>query len=125
LLSAVVALGCAFSSKDAEAQPGERQPVYVDDIQAPASVKAGATVEVTVNGNLPTPAWEIENVEVKKDDHTVTIVLWGRLTTSNPGIQVLQPFTRKVPVPGLSPGTWVIEVLGFGDTGDRVQVQVH
>lgn len=125
LLSAVVALGWGFSPKEAQADPGDRQPVYVDDVQAPASVHAGATVEVKVSGNLPTPAWELEHVDVKKSGHTVTITLWGRRTGNNPGIQVLQPFTKTVPVSGLAPGTWTIEVIGHADTGDRVQVQIH
>jgi hypothetical protein len=30
-----------------------------------------------------------------------------------------------VPVTGLEPGTWTIEVIGHGGTGDKVQVQVQ
>lgn len=125
LLSAVVALGWGFSPKEAKGDPGDRQPVYVDEVHAPASAHAGATVEVKVTGNLPTPAWELEHVDVKKHGHTVTITLWGRRTTDNPGVQVLKPFTKTVPVSGLSPGTWTIEVIGHADTGDQVQVQIH
>ena len=126
VMGAIVALGCAFSSdKDAKGAPRDRQPVYVDDVAAPPSVKAGGTLEVVVNGNLATPAWAITDVEIKKGDRTVTITLWSTLTTDAPGIQVLEPFSRTVPVKDLSPGTWTIEVVGHGGTGDKVQVQVQ
>ena len=81
--------------------------------------------EVVVNGNLATPAWEISDVEIKKGDRTITITLWSTLTTEAPGIQVLEPFSRTVPVKDLSPGTWTIEVVGHGGTGDKVQVRVQ
>jgi hypothetical protein len=125
VLSALVALGCAFNSKDAKGDPVDKQPVYVDDVSAPASAPSGAAVNVLVNGNLPTPAWEITDVDIQKDDRHVRITIWGVLKDERPGIQVLQPFTRTVPVTGLEPGTWTIEVIGHGGTGDKVQVQVQ
>lgn len=125
LLGAIVALGCAFSAKEAKGGPADRQPVYIDDVSAPASAAAGTDVTVTVSGNLPTPAWEITDVEVKKDAGHVTITIWGVLKDDRPGIQVLQPFSRAVPVEGLEPGNWTIEVVGHGGTGDKVQVHVH
>lgn len=125
LLGALVALGCSFNSKDAKGAPTDRQPVYVDDVAAPATVPAGAAIEVKVNGNLPTPAWEITDVEIEKGDRHVTITIYGVLTSDAPGIQVLAPFSRTVPVSGLEPGSWTIEVVGHGGTGDKVQVQVQ
>ena len=124
LLGALVALGFSYDSKDAKGAPIERQPVYVDVVAAPATVPAGSAIEVKVNGNLPTPAWEIAEVAIEKGDRHVTITIYGELTTDAPGIQVLAPFSRTVPVSGLEPGNWTIEVVGHGGTGDKVQVQV-
>ena len=123
LLGAVVALGCA--STKARSNEADRQPVYVDSVEAPATVPAGREFEVKVLGNLPNPAWEIVDVEVEKGDRRLTITLWGRAGSEGPVIQVLEPFEREVPVEGLAPGKWTIEVVGHGGTGEKVDVQVQ
>lgn len=128
LMGALVALGCAQGAakeKGREGQDMKRQPVYVDSVKAPTEISAGKTLEVMVDGNLPTPSWKIADVEVKKEGTTVHIVIWGELVNEGPSIQVLEPFTQKVEVPGLTTGQWTVKVSGHGGTEDEVKVTVH
>lgn len=128
LVSALVALGCAQGAAKEKGRDGKelrRQPVYVDSVQAPAEVPADKPFMVTVEGNLPTPAWRIADVEIKKENKTVHVVIWGELFNEGPSIQMLEPFTRKVEVPGLTAGQWTVEVSGHGGTKDEVKVTVQ
>ena len=127
LVGALVAVGCAQGAakeKGRDGSPERRQPVYIDAVKAPAEIQSGKTLEVTVDGNLPTPAWKIADVEIKKEGSTVRIVIWGELEDEGPTIQMLEPFTRKVEVKDLTPGQWTVVVSGHGDTKDQVKVTV-
>lgn len=127
LVGALVALGCAQGAAKEKGREGKampRQPVYIDSVKAPAEVSAGKAFTVTVDGNLPTPAWKIADVDVKREGAKVQIVIWGELVNEGPSIQMLEPFTRQVEVPGLTPGQWTVEVSGHGGTKDEVKVTV-
>lgn len=125
VLGAVVALGCAHAPKEKESDAmADRQPMYVDVVQAPETVPAGQRVPVQIEGNKPTPAWELADVTVdRKGDH-VTITVWGRLKDKGPVIQMLEPFSKTVEVEGLTAGTWTIEVKGHGGS-ESVRVRVE
>ena len=122
----LAAVGCAHAQKpaDGDAATADRRPAYVDAAKAPATVKAGERVEVVIEGNLPDPAWELLEVEVERGDHKVRLTPWIRRTHDGPAMQVLVPFDKKVPLDGLSAGTWVIEVRGHGDAMETVKVDV-
>lgn len=123
LLGAVVALGCAHAPKPKE--PSEdRQPVYVDQLKAPTTAASGQAVEVTVTGNLPSPAWELGDVSVERSGKTVTLTVWGVLKHKGMAAQVLVPFTKTLALQDLTPGTWTIEVRGHAGTSSKAQVEV-
>lgn len=122
LLGAVVALGCAHAPKKGEPAMSDRQPVYVDSVQAHAA--AGSAVELKIEGNLPTPAWELVDVQVEKHAHTLTVTVWGRQVNKGPTIQMLEPFSKTVTIKDLAPGKWTIKVVGHGGTGETVEVEV-
>lgn len=125
LLGAVLAaVGCAHAQKPQEGAGAEKRPAYVDAAHAPASAKAGERIEVVIEGNLPDPAWEIIEVEVERSEGRVRLTPWIRRTHSGPAMQVLVPFERKVPLEGLTPGKWTIEVRGHGDTSESVDVDI-
>jgi hypothetical protein len=123
LMGAAIAL--AGGARDAEAAKPSGQPIYVDEVSAPATVSAGEVVDVTIEGNMPTPAWEIHNVQIERAAHKVTVTLWCRLKDHSPGIQMLAPVTRKVPIDKLAKGDWTIAVVGHNGTGGEVKVRVH
>lgn len=125
-LGAIVALGCAHAPKQKEGESvADRQPVYVESVRAPSTVKAGEPLELTIEGNLPTPAWRVDDVQVERSGQTVTVTVWARLVDKGVSIQVLEPITQKVTVPDLPAGQWTVRVKGHGDTEDTVQVKVE
>jgi hypothetical protein len=126
LLAALVVLGCAagFKQKDKEV-PGERQPTYVEHVEAPEQVSAGQPLTLVVTGSLPTPAWQITDVSFRKDGRHVLVTVWSELKNHNPTIEMIVPFKRTIEIPGLSAGHWVVEVRGHGETGDKVEVEVR
>lgn len=126
VLGAVLAaVGCAHAQRPGGGGDAERRPAYVDTARAPATVKAGEGLEVLIEGNLPDPAWELVEVEVERADGRVRLTPWIRRTHTGPVMQVLVPFERRVPLEGLAPGRWTIEVRGHGDTSASVQVDVQ
>jgi hypothetical protein len=121
----LTAVGCAHAQKPQDGAPDPtRRPAYVDAAKAPATVRAGEKLEVVIEGNLPDPAWELLDVEVQRGDHQVLLTPWIRRKHTGPTMQVLVPFERVVPVEGLAPGKWTIEVRGHGDTSEKVTVDV-
>lgn len=90
--------------------PTPEGPVFLSAVNAPASVPAGAPVEVVITGNLPSPAYELIEPAVQRREHAVHIHLASHIVKTGPVIQVLVPFTRTVILTDLDVGHWTITV---------------
>ena len=121
----LAATGCAhlLGKHDGDGG-GPKRAAYVDAARAPATVPAGARVDVVIEGSLPDPTWELVDVEVERGDRRVRLTPWIRRKTAEPAIQMIVPFERRVALDGLAAGRWTIEVLGHGDTAAQVEVQI-
>lgn len=104
-LGVLVAMGMWQGSK-----PTADGPVFLDNVQVPAHVAGGVSVDVTLTGNLPSPAYELVEPGVQRTDHHLIIQLASHLKNKNPTIQVLVPFTQVVKLGALEPGDWTITV---------------
>ncbi|MFO0981576.1 MAG: hypothetical protein U1E76_07450 [Planctomycetota bacterium] len=116
-------------------QAGEETPmkggelVYVTGVRAPAAILSGETLVATVQGNLPTPAWKLTDVEVAvvAAPRPARIQLTPRAQPPEPGVisvQMLQPFERKAEVKDLAEGSYLIVARGR-DQGSRGNQRVE
>jgi hypothetical protein len=118
-ISILVAMGVWSGDK-----PRPEGNVYLTTVEAPAHVDAGAPVDVAITGDLPTPAYELVEPDVQRNEKVVTIHLASRLKNGAMSIQVLAPFRRDVLIQDLEPGAWTVNVEAAGGAHQSVRVQV-
>lgn len=103
----LVALGLA-------AAPGaamtHAEPLYPEAIVAPDLAPAQQALTVRVEGNLPSPAYELLPPQVSVEPPLVRIRLGAKLKHSGPSIQMLQPFSQDVSLPPLPAGQYELVV---------------
>lgn len=85
------------------------QKVIVDSFTVAESEKMGA-VEVLLSGQLPSPAYTIERVDVKRRGKVIEITPWMRYDPNKIVIMMTIPYTRRVSVEGLDEKTYTIRV---------------
>lgn len=102
-----LALGLAASpplpSSGAEA-------VYLEAIQAPDLTPAHRASTLVVEGQLPSPAYELLPPVVQVKAPLVVVHLGSRLAHRGPSIQVLHPFRQVIDLPPLPPGLYELRV---------------
>ena len=81
-------------------------PLYLDGVSATTS---GSAVHLVVQGNLPSPAYTLQEPGVERQDHHLLVHL-SSVSNHKMAAQVLVPFSKDVEVTGLESGDWTVDV---------------
>lgn len=91
--------------------------VAIREVVVPDTVATGSEIPVVIQGELPTPAWDLYRVDVERLPKKVIIRPVGRLDRERePVIQVVVAFDDTVHVQLESSGTNEIIVVGSNKT---------
>jgi hypothetical protein len=85
------------------------QKAIVDSFTVAESEKKEA-VEILLLGQLPSPAYTIERVDVKRHGKVIEITPWMRYDPNKIVIMMTIPYTRRVSVENLDEKTYTIRV---------------
>lgn len=119
--------GCAKAEAKDAANDDRHLPMYVDRLEAPATVKAGEPFTVAVVGSWPDPLWKTEKVLVSRDTKArrLRIVVRGVRESEGLAITMLQDARQEVSLPALAAGRWTLVAEGHADTQAEAQVEVR
>jgi len=112
--------GCANQDSQPRNVPEKEmrslQKIYIDEVQPQHAVRTEETLQLTISGNLPSPAYEFERFDVKVSGDTIEITPLANYDSDKMVAQVLVPFEKVCDVTDLAPGAYKIKVHGRGDT---------
>jgi len=107
-----------------ESKPGDLQKIYVESAESVTTATAGEEVVMTVSGNLPSPAYKLERVEVEIKGKVVELTPLASFDRSVMAAQMLVPFTESVKVKLPKAGEYVIRVIGRNENREsRITVK--
>ncbi len=89
-----------------------RKSVYVESVVAPALVSQSHELEISVSGNLPSPAYSFSGFDVDVRDGVIEITPLADFDEAKMAAQVLVPFDRVCIVKDLRPGSYEVRVVG-------------
>jgi len=119
-------MSCTTGRNDVPAPASEHlQKIYVSEIK-PAGISAEAgRLQVTVLGNLPSPAYTFERFDVAVKGHTIEITPLATYEHGKMVAQVLVPFEEVCTVENLKAGDYAVRVHGRTTvlSGQRMQVK--
>jgi len=90
----------------------ELHKIYVEPARSAASVKAGEDVVLGIHGNLPSPAYKLDRVNVNIKGKVIELTPLATLDRGVMAAQVLVPFSDSVKVKLPEPGEYVVRVVG-------------
>jgi hypothetical protein len=96
----------------ADSRQGDLQKAYVEEAQATTLAAAGEETVINVSGNLPSPAYKLERVEVKIKGNVVELTPLASFDRSRMAAQVLVPFSEVVKVKLPKAGEYTVRVVG-------------
>lgn len=96
----------------AEARPQSLQKVYVEPAAAATTAMAGEELVLTVSGNLPSPAYKLERVEVQMKGNVVELIPLASVDRRKMAAQGLAPFEQSVKIKLPAAGEYLIRVVG-------------
>lgn len=105
-----ILIGCGTSKNGAPAMEDKTQQIYVDDATCGQTISAGDDLEVTVSGNLPSPAYTFDRFDVKVKDGVIEITPVADYHPDKLVAQVLVPFEEVCRVENLKPGTYDLKI---------------
>ncbi len=80
----------------AEASMAEgKEKVYLTDFDLPEKIEGKKEIEVTLTGNLPSPAYKLEKIDVKVSGKTIKITPLASFNPDIVAIQMLVKFEEK------------------------------
>ena len=88
------------------------QKIYVEQAESVTVAAAGEETVLNVSGNLPSPAYKLERVEVKIKGNVVELTPLASQERGKMVAQVLVPFTESVKVKLPKAGEYIIRVIG-------------
>ncbi|MFQ5676926.1 MAG: hypothetical protein ACE5G1_13600 [bacterium] len=91
------------------------EKIYVDEIDSKGTVAGSEKLDLTIRGNLPSPAYTFERFDVKVDGKTIKVTPLARYDSSKLVAQMLVPFENICTVENLKAGTYEVRVYGRGD----------
>lgn len=117
LVTTLVMTGSCTSAKNGTptADSGMLEKIYVDEVDSKGAVARTEKLELTIKGNLPSPAYTFERFDVKVDGKTITVTPLAKHDSSKLVAQVLVPFDNVCTVENLKAGTYEVRVYGRGD----------
>ena len=108
-------LNCAHKNGTPMERTSDLQKVYVDPVEPQQVVAATDQLKVTVQGNLPSPAYKFERFDVTVKKDVIEITPLAQHDPDKVVIQVLVRFAQVCEVKNLKPGIYQIKVNGRGD----------
>jgi hypothetical protein len=99
----------------------ELQKAVVDSFAVVDSEKVGA-VDILLAGQLPSPAYNIERVDVKRRGKVIEITPWMRYDPNKIVIMVTVPYSQRVSLGNLGEQTYTVRVVDAKQIRSR-QVQ--
>jgi hypothetical protein len=101
----------------APAQPaqGDLQKIYVQEAETITAAAAGEETVINVSGNLPSPAYKLERVDVKIEGNVVELTPLASHDRGKMAAQVLVPFNETVKVKLPKAGEYTVRVVGRGE----------
>jgi hypothetical protein len=97
---------------EAEARPQSLQKVYVESAMAATTAAAGEELVIKVTGNLPSPAYKLERVEVQMKGKIVELIPLASVDRRKMAAQGLAPFEQPVKIKLPNAGEYLIRVVG-------------
>lgn len=88
------------------------QKIYVEPAVTAATATVGEEIVLNVSGNLPSPAYKLERIEVQIKGKVVELTPLASFDRSKMAAQVLVPFTESVKVKLPAAGEYTIRVIG-------------
>lgn len=117
LLSFLLTVNCT-ANKNNGPKEGDSvtQKVYVDQVVSEESISKEEDLQVTVKGNLPSPAYKFDRFDVKVKGKTIEVTPLAEYDSTKMAAQVLVPYEEVCRVKDLEPGTYELKVHGRNET---------
>jgi hypothetical protein len=96
----------------AEAMLQNLQKVYVEPAVMATTAAAGEELVINVSGNLPSPAYKFERVEVQIKGNVVELIPLASVDRRKMAAQGLAPFEQAVKIKLPTAGEYLIRVVG-------------
>jgi hypothetical protein len=111
--ASTIFLGCT-ANKNQNQAPVEKksmlQKIYVETVDSKSLISKGEVLEVTVKGNLPSPAYTFDRFDVQVKGNVIEITPLAKLDPNKIVAQVLVPFEEVCKIQKLKAGTYEIKV---------------
>jgi len=91
------------------------QKVYVEQAESAASLTAGEEMILNVSGNLPSPAYKLERIDVKITGDVIELTPLASFDRKGMAAQMLVPFTESVKVKVAKAGEYTVRLIGRGE----------
>lgn len=91
------------------------QKIYVQEVETTALAAPGQETVLNVSGNLPSPAYKLERVEVEIKGNVVELTPLASYDRGKMAAQVLVPFSESVKVKLPKAGEYTVRVVGRGE----------
>ena len=90
------------------------QRIYVDSFDCRELISKNETLEVRIQGNLPSPAYTFSRFDLKVTDGVIQITPLASYNPDKLVAQMLVPFEETCSVKNLKAGDYEISVIGRG-----------
>ena len=94
---------------------GDLQKIYVQEAETTTLSAAGEETILSVSGNLPSPAYKFERVDVQIKGNVVELTPLASYQSGKMAAQVLVPFSETVKVKLPKAGEYTVRVIGRGE----------
>ena len=90
------------------------QRIYVDSFDCRELISKNETLEVRIQGNLPSPAYTFSRFDLKVTDGVIQITPLASYNPDKMVAQMLVPFEETCTVENLQAGGYEVRVIGRG-----------
>ncbi|MFQ5641869.1 MAG: hypothetical protein ACE5IR_28165 [bacterium] len=100
------------------------QKIYLNKIDPADIVSEPKKFEVTITGNLPSPAYTFERFDVKVTGNVIEVTPLAKYDPDKMVAQMLVSFNSVCTVENLKPGTYEMKVYGRDKTVVGTQISL-
>jgi len=94
------------------------EPAYLDDVDMPAEIAAGASVAFVVSANYPDPSYQFTSWEIERKADVIEVRMKGEKRVGNVAAVVV-PVELEGALPGLVAGEYKVLFSGLGEPIER------
>lgn len=103
-------LGCTAGKNQAPVEKKMLHKIYVETLDSKNLISKAEELEVTIRGNLPSPAYTFDHFDVQVKGNVVEITPLAKHDPNKIVAQVLVPFEEVCKVKNLKPGNYQVKV---------------